>query len=135
MSTNAKSTKRSKNSAKAGRLDPRRPFDPAVVKNAEEIASRYTVLVSPEPDVGYLGRILEMPYVMADGKNRAACIEQTLEAAAAVVATMIERGEAPPSPASDEKRSEQLNIRLSVMEKLQLESAAEQKGYRSVSDY
>ncbi len=130
MSTNAKSTKRSKNSAKAESLDPARPFDPAVLKNAARIASHYTVLVSPEPDVGYLGRILEMPYVMADGKTRNECSDQTLEAATTVVASMIERGEAPPAPASDEKRSEQLNIRLSAMEKLQLESAAQQKGFR-----
>ena len=48
---------------------------------------------------------------------------------------MLEEGQSPPPPASEGVRTEQVNIRFSAEEKLALETAARQHGFRSVSDY
>jgi len=46
-----------------------------------------------------------------------------------VVAAMIEAGEVPPPPASQGKRTEQVNVRLSAEEKLVLEASARRHGH------
>jgi uncharacterized protein (DUF1778 family) len=48
---------------------------------------------------------------------------------------MIESGQTPPAPASENKRTEQINVRLTPEEKLTLEEAARSKGYRGISDF
>jgi len=85
--------------------------------------------------VGFLGRTVEMPLVMADGKTIDRCAAETIEATALAISAMLERGERPPSPAGDEKREVQLNVRLTALERLALENAARREGYRSVSDF
>lgn len=72
---------------------------------------------------------------MADGPTIGKCAEQVLEATTAALATLLERGEHPPSPSREGKRDQQLNIRLTAEEKLALEGLAAREGYRSVSDY
>lgn len=132
-----KSTKPSSNSgsakAKSEGLD--RPFDPAILADAKAIAASYRITIEPEPDVGYLGSSLEMPYVMADGATVASCFKATLEALTGAVATMLEQGKRPPVPASEALRNQQVNIRLTAEEKYRLESAARSMGYRSISDF
>jgi hypothetical protein len=76
-----------------------------------------------------------MPYVMADGTTIEACAAETLVATTLAVATMLELGEAPPVPARAGKRDQQVNIRLTAEEKLQLEAAARREGFRSLSDF
>jgi len=76
-----------------------------------------------------------MPYAMSDGPTIAACAANTLEATAASIATLLEDGRRPPAPSRDAVRTQQVNIRLSNDEKLQLEAAAKREGFRSVSDY
>lgn len=111
------------------------PFAPSIIKKAEAIASAYRLLIDPEPEVGYLGRTVEMPYAMGDGETIEACVAQVREATVAAVATMLEAGERPPTPASDAKRDRQVNIRLTADEKERLEEVARTAGFRSVSDY
>lgn len=72
---------------------------------------------------------------MADGPTIEACARETLRATVAAVATMLERGERPPSPASEGKREAQINIRVTAEEKLALEESARREGFRSVSDF
>jgi predicted RNase H-like HicB family nuclease len=128
MSAKSKST-----SAKIeAKLD--RPFDADTLKRALEIAAQYQVLVWFE-DGEYFGRGLEMPGVMADGKTPAACFAAVREALGFAVATLIEQGQTPPPPAVEGQRTEQVNIRLTPMEKLQIETAARQRGYRGVADF
>ncbi len=110
------------------------PFSPDLLRRAKALADRYQIVVSFE-DGEYYGRGLELPFVMDDGKTAESCIANTREALAVTIATMIEQGEAPPSPASDEKRDQQINIRLSAMEKAALEEAARQAGYSGVSEF
>ncbi|QNN23692.1 type II toxin-antitoxin system HicB family antitoxin [Planctomycetales bacterium ZRK34] len=86
-------------------------------------------------DGEYYGSTLEMPYVMADGKTTAACVDATLEALTTAVATLLENDQEPPASSSDNKRSEQVNVRLTAMEKMRLEEASRRQGFRGLSDY
>ena len=53
----------------------------------------------------------------------------------ATVATMLEDGENPPSPARSGERTEQINVRLTAAEKALLENRSQAGGFRGVSDY
>lgn len=112
-----------------------RPFAKAVLAQAERMASQYQLVITREPEIGYLGRTVEMPLVMGDGETIEACATQTLEATVAAIATMLELGETPPAPARAGKRDQQVNIRLTAEEKMQLEAAARNEGFRSLSDF
>ena len=121
---------KSKSSSKA--LD--RPFDAAVLKRAREVAGQYQIILQSE-DGDYYGRGLEMPYVMSDGKTPDACVRATREALTVAVATLLEAGSPPPAPASERKRTEQVNVRLTPEEKLLLEEAARSRGFRGLGDF
>ncbi len=100
-----------------------------------ELARQYQLLIVPDEDVVYFGRTLEMPYAMSEGTTVEKCAENTIEATACAIATMLETGQTPPAPAREGKRETQVNIRLSVEERFRLEQAASNAGYRSLSDY
>lgn len=142
VSTSEKSRKQSKAGARPRTRDKRgacpridRPFAPAILDKAREIANQYTLIIEPEPEVGFFGRSFEMPLVMADARTEAACIRETREALATSVAVMLELGERPPAPARAGKRETQVNIRMNAEEKTQIEEAARRAGFRSISDY
>jgi predicted RNase H-like HicB family nuclease len=105
-----------------------------VLKRAGAIAERYQIILQFE-DGEYYGRGLEMPYVMNDGKTPDACVRATREALTVAVATLLEAGEVPPAPASEGKRTEQVNVRLTPEEKLLLEEAARSRGFRGLGDF
>lgn len=93
------------------------------------------MVIEPEPDVKYLGRTVELPLVMAGGATPGECYDQVLEATTFSIATMLELGERPPAPASEGRRDQQVNLRLTADERLRLDAAAAREGYRSLSDY
>ena|SRR5688500_6150840 len=129
----AKSTRPAKKK-KSDALD--RPFEPGVWSRAREIAASYSLILEPDPDVGYVGSAIELPNVFADGKTADACVRETLAALAGVVGRMLELGHTPPAPAKDaEQRDVQLNIRVSAREKILIEKAAKARGFKGVSDY
>ncbi len=129
------SVKSRKLSQKVKRLRPDRLFDPTIWKRAAQIARHYLIVVQENDEVGgYLGRGVEFPNVMSDGVTPEECIASTREALTLAVATTLEDGAIPPLPASDE-RPEQVNIRLSALEKLVLEETARARGYRGISDF
>jgi len=123
---------KSRKSSKPKAID--RPFDPKIMRRAKEIAAGYQIILHYE-DGAYYGRGLELPGAMDDGRTPDECVTNTRSALEALVAYMLEEGEVPPSPASEHKRTEQINIRVSPEEKLLLEEAARSKGFRGVSDY
>ncbi len=143
MSTGGKSKKQSKKSKKTPKKARRkpealpldRPFEASVLSKAEQIADSYRVLIEPNPEVGFFGRCVELPGAMGDGETVEVCVRQTREAMVSLLATMLEMGERPPTPASAFKRDRQVNIRLTVDEKERLEEAARTAGFRSISDY
>ncbi|MCC6682607.1 MAG: hypothetical protein IT445_17035 [Phycisphaeraceae bacterium] len=124
-----------KNSKKISNKKADAPFDAALWKKAADIAAGYKLVIQKEPGVGYLGRSIELPMVMADGKTVPLCAEATLEAQTTAVATMLEKGQNPPLASSSDKRSAQVNVRLTEEEKLRLEEAAQRQGFRGISDY
>ena len=127
-------TRKPKNSAKGSNGRIRRPFAPGVLRRARAIVDAYQVVVRIE-DGEYVGRGLEYPECIGIGATAAAAVEETRAAMVAGVAVMLERGQSPPPPASEGARTEQVNIRFSAEEKLALETAARQQGFRGVSDY
>lgn len=126
MATTAKSKKNSP------AID--RPFDPAVLKKARAAAERYSVILWQE-EAEYCGSAVELPHCMGIGKTPDECIRETRELMVSALACDIERGIEPPPQASANRRTEQINIRLSPLERKRLEIAAEAGGYRGVSDY
>jgi predicted RNase H-like HicB family nuclease len=111
-----------------------RPFGRSVLKQAASIAAHYQIVIQFE-DGEYYGRGLEMPLVMNDGKTPGACVKATRESLVTAVATLLERGERPPSPAIEAKRSQQVNVRLTVEEKLLLDETARSRGFKGVGDF
>jgi predicted RNase H-like HicB family nuclease len=105
-----------------------------VLKQARAIADKYQIILQFE-DGEYYGRGLEMPYVMNDGKTPDACVQSTRESLAVAVATLLEAGDVPPAPASEGKRTEQVNVRLTPEEKLLLQEASRSKGFRGLGDF
>lgn len=143
MPTSGSLKKRSKNSSgktpasrrgstNAG-LD--RPFETGVLRHAKKIALTYRLVFEPDSELGFLGRSVEMPFVMGDGKTIQTCAEQTVEALVAAIATLLESGKQPPSAASAGKRDRQVNVRMTADEKMRLEETAQREGFRSVSDF
>ncbi len=112
-----------------------RPFDPALLKKAGQLARRYRVVIQPHERLGFLGSGLEIPTVFADGKTPAECVESTYRALTVAVATMLESNARPPAPSIERKRLEQMNVRLTAEEKIQLKEASDQRGFRTIADY
>jgi predicted RNase H-like HicB family nuclease len=130
MRTSAKSSSTSART-KRNRLD--RPFAPNVLADARRTVDGYQVVLWSEGSEWY-GRGLELPGVMGDGPTPDRCVANVREALMAAVAHLIETGE-PVPPATGERRTEQVNVRLTPAEKLDLEIAARREGYQGVSDY
>lgn len=125
--SNASRNASASTSRQKARID--RPFAPAIVRRAKEIAAGYEVVIRFDREDGeYYGRGLELPNALGDGETPALCLDATMESMVAVVAFMLERGELPPPPASDQTKLVQLNVRISTREKLMFEEAARQNG-------
>lgn len=126
---------KSKNSSGRKKFPIDHPFDPAVLRQAKDLASQYRIIIEEDSEEGYGGTVLEMQTVWGFGKTPNECVKETRELLISALAFMIERGDAVPPPASQNQRTEQVNIRLTAMEKASLEQKAESGGYRGVSDY
>lgn len=109
-------------------------FNKDVQKLARDIAKHYQIILVFE-DGEYYGRGLEMPNVFGEGKTPDACVKNTREALFAAVATLIEMDETPPLPASESPRTEQVNVRLSLIEKDVLKALAKSHGFRGLGDF
>jgi predicted RNase H-like HicB family nuclease len=105
-----------------------------VLARARQIAEQYRIIIRHEGGE-YYGQALELPGAMNDGKTPAKCLENTIDIVTTTIASILERGEIPPLPASDERRDEQVNVRLSKLEKITFEEAARSRGFRGVSDF
>jgi len=85
--------------------------------------------------LGYIGHPVELPNVFDDGSTPDECVRKVREAAISAVAYLLESGQTPPAPASENKRTEQINVRLTAREKMSIEAAARRDGYQGVSDF
>jgi predicted RNase H-like HicB family nuclease len=111
-----------------------RPFDAEVMAKAKAIAQEYQVILACE-DGHWYGRGLELPNIHGDGKTVNQCVEDTREAFCGWVTYLLEEGQRPPTPATEGRRTMQVNVRLAAEEKALLEVTAKRKGYSSLSDY
>ena len=94
------------------------------------------MVIEPASTSGFIGWSIEMPGVLANGKTAVECTEATYEALEMAVATLLEMGQRPPNPRSKrEKRTAQINVRVSASEKLVLEEAADRRGFEGISDF
>jgi predicted RNase H-like HicB family nuclease len=118
----------------AGAKALRKRFAKNVLAMASKIADRYQVIVSHEDGCWY-GRGVEMPYVFGEGKTAQACVENAREALRSAVAVMLENGDMPPMPAEEANRTEQVNVRLSALEKTVLQAQARSAGHKGLGDF
>ena len=121
-----------KSRTSSARID--RPLDKEILRRARSIADRYQIILQFEDGL-YYARGLELPTAMNHGRTPDECVKATRDILTTAVAYLLESGEAPPAPASENKRSEQINVRLTPEERLLLEEAARSKGYRGISDF
>jgi predicted RNase H-like HicB family nuclease len=111
-----------------------RPFSDEILRQARAIAQGFQIIIEFE-DGEYYGRGVELPNVMADGKTPDECVSAIRDALTTGVAFLLENGEQPPPPASENLRTEQINVRVTADEKVRLETAARSKGFRGISDF
>ena len=123
-----------KASPRARSRSPGRPLAADILGQAKAIVADYQIILTAE-DGEWYGRGLELPHVLGDGPSPAACIENTREALTAAVAYLLEKRQAPPTPAKRGKRTTQVNVRLTAEEKAILESTARRKGYQGLGDF
>jgi predicted RNase H-like HicB family nuclease len=130
----AKSNRSTSAKSRSSSATVNRPFDPAVLEKARRIAEQFRIIIRHEGG-HYYGQALELPGAMNDGKTPGECLANTIDIVTTTIATMLELGEIPPLPASDERRDEQVNVRLSKLEKITFEEAARSRGFRGLSDF
>ena len=92
-------------------------------------------MIEPDDEGRFVGRVFEMPGVMADGRTQTECLASLMSAASLTVATILEDGEAPPLPCSEVGRREQVNIRLTPEEKVLLTRASAHGGFKGLSEF
>ena len=111
-----------------------RDFDDKILAKAKKIVEKYEIIIVSDNEEWY-GRGLEMPNVFGDGKTPEECIQNTREAFVSVIAHLLELGESVPAPASEGKRTEQVNIRLTMEEKTILVASARSRGFHGIADF
>ncbi len=121
-------SRESKNSSKG--MD--RPFDKAVWDRARRLTREYRIILEREFD-GFLARSIELPMVMVHGATANQCEKKMRDALCVAAATMFEEGRTPPLGVN--RRAAQVNVRLTAEEKLVLEEAARQEGFKGLSDF
>ena len=109
-------------------------FDKKHLIAARKIVSKYEIILT-EADGEFYGRGLEIPTVFGDGSSPDDCMKNTKDALVATVAHLLERGGTVPAPASEGKRTEQVNIRLTPVEKTILGASARSQGFRGLADF
>lgn len=110
-----------------------RPFDASLFSRARRIVADYRIILEPDAGLGFVGSAIELPTVLADGRTPDKCVDAVREALAVAVATMLELGKRP--PVARGQRTQQVNVRLSTDEKLALETAASQMGFKGISEF
>lgn len=124
--TSARGT--SKKSAREG------PFSAAVQRRAAELAARYSLVVSAS-DEGWSARCVEIPTAFAFAETEERALESARERVRVLLAFMIEQERKLPAPMRESKRDSQVNVKLTAEERMVIEEAARQQGFRGLSDF
>lgn len=110
-------------------------MDPELFRRARKIAEQYRIILEQDETGYYVGHALELSGAIDGGDTPDECVANVREALTTLITYMFEVGRIPPPPASDAKRTEQVNVRLTAEEKLKIEAAAKRDGFRGVSDF
>ena len=89
----------------------------ALLKRARKHLAGYYFLIEPDAGGGFVGSATELPGVLAEGETLDECARNLSFALETVVASYLVDGEAPPTPARLEKRTEQVNVRFTPSER------------------
>lgn len=112
-----------------------KPFSEKTLDEAKGIAKGYTISVRQLQKHGYVGCPIELPTIEGYGDTPQTCYDSTRDAVEFTVATMLERGEVPPLPATAEQRTAQVNVKLTPLEKDTFSALAQRLGYKGLSDF
>jgi predicted RNase H-like HicB family nuclease len=107
----------------------------ASLARAREGVIAYRYIIERTGPKRFVGMTVELPGAIATGKTPEECYARTVRSQEMLAAHMLEEGVPLPAPSAEAKREAQINIRVTEFEKLQLESAAQRQGFRSVSDF
>lgn len=132
MSKNLKNSSKVKTKHKES-LD--KPFKESVLSKAKKLVSDYKIILEKNDRLGFIGSSVELPTVFVDARTPEKCYESVQDALMVAVATMIECGQRPPQPASANKRTEQVNVRLTTEEKMIFTNEAMNLGFKGLSDF
>ncbi len=116
-------------------IDLKRSLKASVLRKAKKISADYRIIIERNERLGFIGSSVELPTIFADAKTPEKCYKAVQEALMVAVASMLERGQRPPQPASAQKRNEQVNVRLTSEEKILLSNAASSLGFKGISDF
>ncbi len=114
--------------------DLKKTLRPATLRKARKIVAGYTISINPATQSGFVGSAYEFPTAFGRGKTREECLKATQEVLAVAVATMLHAGGTPPEPAS-QKRTVQVNVRLTQREKAILSKVAANSGFTGLSQF
>lgn len=109
-------------------------FDKAILAAAKRLVNAYDIVMRHE-EGEWGGHALEYPEAIGVGKTVQECMVETRKTLLVGVASMLEDGDTPPTPARQNVRSEQVNLRLTPEEKAVLESRSRAKGFRGIADF
>jgi len=115
--------------------DLKKILTPAVLREAEKLVDGYKIVIEPNEKAGFVGSAIEFPTAFAKGETRQKCLKATKEVLTAAVATMIHLGGTPPAPASAQRRTAQVNVRLTPTEKDLMTRAAADRGFKGLGDF
>ena len=110
------------------------PFGKPILAAAKRLVDAYDIVMRHE-EGEWVGHALEYPEAIGVGKTVQECMVETRKTLLCGVASMLEDGDTPPTPARQNVRSEQVNLRLTPEEKAVLESRSRAKGFRGIADY
>jgi predicted RNase H-like HicB family nuclease len=126
--------KKPKASKRSKALDPRRPFDPAILSEAKRIVDDYEIVIWFE-DGEWYGHGLEFSTAYGYGATVDECVSSTQEGLIAGVASMMEDGEQPPRPAKWGELTEQISIMFTAKERALLDNRSRAGGFQGISEY
>ena len=107
----------------------------ASLRRAEKIVDSYKIVIEPTGTLGYVGSAVEMPTGFGSGTTREECLRETRDILRVLVATMIDLGGAPPRSGARQRRTAQVNVRVSRTEKDLMQKAAAHLGFKGIGDF
>ena len=106
----------------------------AIVKKARQQLAKYSFIIQPDGEGGFIGSATELPGVLADGDTLDECARNLSFALETAIASYLADGQSPPEPARREKRTEQVNVRFTRTERNLLERESAKQGFRGIGD-